>query len=106
MENVFAALDRNYDAYDNDIAILNIYFDAASVLEFGTQASQGWVDFFSNVGGLLGLCLGLSIVTIVELLWLTGRLINNAFRPVGQPGKQGQAGQYGQSQMATNSAWG
>ena len=79
------ALDREYDAYDEDIAILNIYFDTVSVMQFGTQASQGWIDFFSNVGGLLGLCIGLSIVTIIELVWLCFRLIGNARRPIGTP---------------------
>jgi hypothetical protein len=40
MENIFSALDRDYDAYDEDIAILNIYFDTSTVMQFGTQASQ------------------------------------------------------------------
>ncbi len=31
------------------------------------------------MGGLLGLCIGLSIVTIVEILWLCLRLIGKAF---------------------------
>jgi len=37
------------------------------------------IQYFSNVGGLLGLCIGLSIVTIVEILWLCLRLIGKAF---------------------------
>jgi hypothetical protein len=32
------------------------------------------VDFLANVGGLLGLCIGLSIVTVVELVWLSIRV--------------------------------
>ena len=32
------------------------------------------VDFLANVGGLLGLCIGLSIVTVVELVWLSIRI--------------------------------
>jgi len=40
--------------------------------------SLGWVDYFANVGGLLGLCIGLSIVTIMELVWLGMRLANAA----------------------------
>jgi hypothetical protein len=82
MDNVFSSLDREYNAYDDDIAILNVYFDTSSVMQFGTQASQEWVDFFSNVGGLLGLCIGLSLVTIIELIWLCFRLIGNARRPI------------------------
>ncbi len=41
MDNIFTALEREYDAYEDDIAILNVYFDTASVMQFGTQASQG-----------------------------------------------------------------
>ena len=41
MDNIFTALERDYDAYEDDIAILNIYFDTSSVMQFGTQASQG-----------------------------------------------------------------
>ena len=85
MANVFDTIDREYNAYDSDIAMLNIYFDAVSVMQFGTQESQGWIDFFSNVGGLLGLCIGLSIVTIIELIWLCFRLIGNYFRPPAPP---------------------
>jgi amiloride-sensitive sodium channel len=85
MDNVFDKLEREYDAYDSDIAMLNIYFDAVSVMQFGTQESQGWIDFFSNVGGLLGLCIGLSIITIIELIWLCCRLIGNHFRPLPPP---------------------
>ena len=39
---------------------------------------SGWVDYFANVGGLLGLCIGLSIVTIMELVWLCMRLARTA----------------------------
>ena len=41
---------------------------------------QNWIDFFSAIGGLLGLCIGLSIVTFVELFWLGFRIICNLFR--------------------------
>ena len=91
MDNVFSSLDRKYNAYDDDIAILNVYFDTSSVMQFGTQESQGWIDFFSNVGGLLGLCIGLSIVTFIELIWLCFRLIGNARRPIAMTDDNNQA---------------
>ena len=57
MDNIFTALERDYDAYEDDIAILNVYFDTSSVMQFGTQASQGIsnftnpkVDFSSKLG--------------------------------------------------------
>jgi hypothetical protein len=41
MDNIFTALERDYNAYENDITILNVYFDTSSFIQFGTQASQG-----------------------------------------------------------------
>jgi hypothetical protein len=34
-----------------------------------------WIDFLSQVGGLLGLCIGVSIITFIELFWLCLRLV-------------------------------
>ena len=59
-----------YDAYDKDIAILQIYFKSPTIIEYGTFPSQTWIDFFSSIGGLLGLCIGISIVTFIEIFWL------------------------------------
>ena len=57
-----------------DIAVLEVFFEATTAIQFSTYATQTWVDYFANVGGLLGLCIGLSIVTIVELAWLGMKL--------------------------------
>jgi hypothetical protein len=37
------------------------------------------LDFLASVGGLLGLCIGLSIVTVLELIWLLLRLTGTIF---------------------------
>ena len=58
-----------------DIAVLEVFFEATTAIQFSTYATQTWVDYFANVGGLLGLCIGLSIVTIVELAWLGMKLV-------------------------------
>jgi dolichyl-phosphate-mannose--protein O-mannosyl transferase len=50
--------------------MLNFYFKDQSVIEYRTQASLTWVDYFSSIGGLLGLFISLSWVTLFELLWL------------------------------------
>jgi hypothetical protein len=70
-----------YDAYEKDIAILQIYFKSPTVMEFGTFPSQNWVGFFSAIGGLLGLCIGMSIVTIIELFWLCFRIAAKVVQP-------------------------
>jgi len=37
------------------------------------------VDFFSNIGGLLGLCLGMGFISFIELVWLSLRIGAQAF---------------------------
>jgi hypothetical protein len=34
-----------------------------------------WIDFFSNIGGIYGLVLGMGIISFVELFWLFLRII-------------------------------
>jgi len=78
---IFNFANETYDAYDKDIAVVEFYFKKSSVVEFKTNVSMTWIDFFAAVGGLLGLCIGLSIVTLVELFWLALRLVTNAVEP-------------------------
>jgi hypothetical protein len=59
-----------YDAYESDIAILNVFFETPTILEYTTQHSKTWLDFISAVGGNGGLFIGFSIVTILEIFWL------------------------------------
>jgi hypothetical protein len=70
----FTQLDTRYNAYEKDIAVLQIFFDKPSVFQFVSQPSQTWIGFFSAIGGLLGLCLGISLITFIELVWLCLRL--------------------------------
>jgi hypothetical protein len=37
-----------------------------------------WVIFFSNIGGLLGLVLGMGIISVIELFWLALRILASA----------------------------
>jgi hypothetical protein len=75
MQNIFTEISRDYDAYDRDIAMVSVYFDTPVALQFGTQATQSWVEFLSDVGGLLGLCIGLSIVTVAEIFWICLKIV-------------------------------
>lgn len=71
----FHYINQTYNAFEKDIAELEIFFEVESVLKITTTMKMTWVDFLSNVGGLLGLCLGLSVVTAVELVWLGMRIV-------------------------------
>ena len=67
-----------YNAYEEDITIVNFYFDKSTILQFTRQQSMTIVDYISQLGGLLGLFLGFSFISGVELFyWLTIRLGKN-----------------------------
>ena len=68
--NTFTSLQRSYDAYEKDIAVLNVFFASPTVIEYTTKESKSWFDFLSAVGGNGGLFIGFSIVTVLELGWL------------------------------------
>lgn len=72
------AVTPEYDAYDEDIAVVSFYFESAEVFEFSREARMTWVGFISQIGGLMGLCLGFSFISGVEILfWFTYRLGRN-----------------------------
>ena len=70
--------NSKYNAYDKDVAIVNFYFESSTCFEFVRQPRMTIIDFISNVGGLLGLCMGISFVSAVELIyWLTIKMGKN-----------------------------
>jgi len=74
LSKFFEGLPNEYDAYEKDIAVLRVFFDSSTVMQFSSQPMQSWIDYFSAVGGALGLCIGLSIITVIEVIWLCLRL--------------------------------
>ena len=65
---------RNYNPFDKDIALLEVFFKKPSIIQISRQARMSWIDYLSTVGGLLGLVLGMGIVSFIELLWLCLRI--------------------------------
>ena len=58
------------DTYvSNNLAAVHIYFKALHFMRQERAELFGIVDFFSNVGGLLGLCMGVSALSVVELVY-------------------------------------
>ena len=71
LNNLFPGISREYDAFEKDIAIVEIFFDTSTVMSFNSESRQSWIDYLSSVGGALGLCIGLSFVTLIELSWVS-----------------------------------
>ena len=70
----FEGMPKEYDAYEKDIAVLKVFFDSSTVMQYQSQPRQSWTDYFAAVGGALGLCIGLSIMTVIEIIWLCFRM--------------------------------
>lgn len=62
-------LGLEYDAYEVDIAVAHFYFESSTVFQFTRQVRLTDLGFLAQVGGLLGLCLGFSICSGVEILY-------------------------------------
>ena len=73
--DVFTQNPKTYDAYEKDIALVQIFFRKSTIIQMGRQARMNWIDYFSTVGGLLGLVLGMGIVSFIELFWVCLRLV-------------------------------
>jgi len=54
-KDAFNLTDSLYDAYEKDIAMVQIYFKKSTIFEMGSKPRMNWIDYFSTVGGLLGL---------------------------------------------------
>ena len=75
------AYEKNslYDAYEQDIAMVTFFFESTTAFEFIREPRTTMVDFVSQIGGVLGLCMGFSFVSLVELAyWCTVRMAKNS----------------------------
>lgn len=50
-------------------ASVSIYFDEDEFIAYRRYASYGAVTFLSNIGGLLGLFLGISVLSLIETIY-------------------------------------
>nr|7YVB_A Chain A, FMRFamide-gated Na+ channel [Aplysia californica]7YVB_B Chain B, FMRFamide-gated Na+ channel [Aplysia californica]7YVB_C Chain C, FMRFamide-gated Na+ channel [Aplysia californica]7YVC_A Chain A, FMRFamide-gated Na+ channel [Aplysia californica]7YVC_B Chain B, FMRFamide-gated Na+ channel [Aplysia californica]7YVC_C Chain C, FMRFamide-gated Na+ channel [Aplysia californica] len=73
------------DLIRQNLLRLNIYLEDLSVVEYRQLPAYGLADLFADIGGTLGLWMGISVLTIMELMELIIRLfalIFNAEREV------------------------
>ena len=69
------AENRFYDAFEKDIGIVNIFFSEKKILKYVTKNRMSNFDFLSQIGGSLGLAMGISIISMIEIVyWFAYRL--------------------------------
>jgi hypothetical protein len=61
---------KTYDAFERDIAMVEIIYKKSTAIIIGSHQTMTWIDYFATVGGLLGLVLGMGFVSFFELFWL------------------------------------
>jgi hypothetical protein len=50
-------------------AAVQVYFDDVEYIAYRRYASFGTVTLLSNIGGLLGLFLGVSVLSVIETIY-------------------------------------
>ncbi|GAB0088073.1 Pickpocket protein 28 [Sergentomyia squamirostris] len=59
----------SYDYVRDNIALLHIFFVENSIHSYTKSEFIGFTDFLSSTGGLLGLFLGFSVVSLIEIIY-------------------------------------
>ena len=60
------------ERFKNDIAVINIFFDTPIITEITQELRTSVFDMISAIGGTLGLFTGISVITLVEVVWWLG----------------------------------
>ena len=67
--DVFESTNKPYNSLDKDLASVQIFFDSAHATKIQRSPKMTWTNYFSNVGGVYGLVLGMGIISLFEILW-------------------------------------
>ena len=61
--------------YDNRLRFVRIYFDTPSFDRITKDRAAKFTDMLSAIGGTMGLLTGFSLISGVEILFFTGKII-------------------------------
>ncbi|XP_061377912.1 sodium channel protein Nach-like [Danaus plexippus] len=62
-------IDRNVDNLHRGESRVNVHFSDNTCMKYRREVLYTWDQMLANLGGIFGLCLGGSIVSIIELIW-------------------------------------
>ena len=84
-DEIFAAkvkMNPHYNAFEKDIGIINIFFAEEHVPMYMKVNRWSIFDFLSQIGGSLGLFMGISAISIAEVFyWIIFRLLRKLLSP-------------------------
>ena len=68
LRTIFSDVQANYSAIRKSVAAVNVFYSELKYTEIRQQPKATLVDLICGVGGILGLFVGASFLSIVELL--------------------------------------
>ncbi|XP_060801070.1 uncharacterized protein LOC132901907 [Amyelois transitella] len=71
---------RRFDEVSEGFAKINVHFGDNICMKYRREVLYTWDQVLANLGGIFGLCLGGSIISLIELIWLIFDLLLNAVR--------------------------
>jgi hypothetical protein len=69
----------SYDAYENDFAKIQVYFKQPIAQNIERKPTMTWLDYCSGLGGIMGLVLGMGIISLFEATWLCYRIVRQLY---------------------------
>ena len=84
-DEIFTAklkMNPSYNAFEKDIGIVNVFFAKEDVPKYMKANRWSIFDFLSQIGGSLGLFMGISAISVAEVFyWLIFRLLGKLLSP-------------------------
>ena len=75
-KKLFQTENITYDMFKKSVSSFHFYFDELVVNDITASPSVEFVDLISNIGGIFGLFVGLSVLSFVEIIELTFNITN------------------------------
>jgi hypothetical protein len=72
--NIFKKSPQLYSTFSRDITMVQIIYQKSTLVQIQSQLTMNWIDYFSLVGGLFGLVLGMGFYSFFEIIWLSFRI--------------------------------
>ncbi|XP_050353697.1 pickpocket protein 28-like [Nymphalis io] len=69
IKSINLAQNKTSEYFTDNMLVIHFYFEDNSFMRFTKGEIFGLTEFLSNTGGLLGLCMGFSMMSAVELLY-------------------------------------